>query len=118
MVGGRMAQRQRTMSSWKMYHWLVERSGLMGQYGRESAIMYAVQAIPRVRRSWHQPSASRGFTVRDTHDPPTLPIASPIRNTARMMENTYTVAPSIIPMRRVHTTSAPSAHAPDTAIVT
>jgi hypothetical protein len=33
-----------------------------------------------------------------------------------MMENTYTVAPSIIPINLVQTTSAPRAHAPDNAI--
>ncbi len=35
-----------------------------------------------------------------------------------MMENTYTVEPSIIPINRVHTTSAPNAHAPESAMVT
>src|ERR1035441_1295342 len=91
MAGGRMAHRHRTMSSWKVCHGLMASSGLMGQYGSESAIMYAVHAIPSVSSTWHQPSASRApgapRTARTSHDPPPLPSASPIRNTARMMEN-------------------------------
>src|SRR5271157_4604790 len=39
MVGGRMAHRQRTISSWKLYQGLAASMGLMGQYGMESAIM-------------------------------------------------------------------------------
>src|SRR5271157_3376883 len=114
MAGGRMAHRHRTMSSLKMCQGLMVSSGLMGQYGSESTIMYALHAIPSVSSTWHQPSASRApaapHTARTSHDPQPLPSASPIRNTARMMENTYTVEPSIIPINRVQTTSAPNAH--------
>ncbi len=44
-------------------------------------------------------------------------MASPTRNTPKMIENTYTVEPSIIPIKRVQITSAPSAHAPDNPMV-
>ena len=38
-VGGRMAHRHRTMSSWKVNQGLVVSRGLMGQLGSELAIM-------------------------------------------------------------------------------
>ena len=47
-----------------------------------------------------------------------LPMPSPTRNTARMIENVYTVAPSISDRSRVQITSAASAEAPESAIVT
>ena len=40
-----MAQMQRTRSIWKVNQDCVESSGLIGQYGRDSASMNAVQAI-------------------------------------------------------------------------
>ena len=45
---------------------------------------------------WQPPSAIRGRTVpRARNDPTLLPIPSPTRNTARMIEKVYTVPPSI-----------------------
>lgn len=73
--------------------------------------------MPKVSRTWHQPSASLGREFFN-REPARLPIASPIRNTAKMMEKTYTVAPSIMPMILVQITSAPRALAPDSAVVT
>ncbi len=70
-------------------------------------------------KTWHHPSASsRPRSLRDEREPLPLPSARPIRNTARMMENTYTVAPISMPMSRVQTTSAPSALAPESPMVT
>ena len=106
------------MSSWKMCHGLTVSSGLMGQNGILLEIMYAVHAMPAASSAWHQPSAARGEVTRSTHDPHRLPIARPTRNTARITEKTYTVAPSSIPSTRVQTTSAPSAPAPESAMVT
>ena len=50
--------------------------------------MYAVQAMPTVSKIWHHPKASRGRTVREVQAPTVEPIASPMRKTARMIENT------------------------------
>jgi hypothetical protein len=87
-AGGRMAQKHRTMSSWKVNQGLVVRRGLMGQLGSELAIMYAVQATAKASRIWHHPRATRGRTERTSQEPTVLPIARPIRKTASMMENT------------------------------
>ena len=38
------------------------------------------------------------------------------QNTAKIIENVYTDAPNVSDSNRVHTTSAPSAHAPDSAM--
>ena len=92
-VAGRIAHRQRAMSIWKLNQGLVLSMGLTGQYGSDSEIMYAVQKMPSVSSSCDQPSASRGRIDRATQDPAVLPIPRPIRNTARMIEKTYTVAP-------------------------
>ena len=48
--------------------------------------------------------------------PRLLPIPRPIRNTARINENVYTVPPSRSDSKRVQTTSAPSAAMPEKAI--
>src|SRR5579862_7756572 len=88
IAGGRIAHRQRAISSWKMNHGLDVSRGLMGQYGSESAVIYAVQAKAIVSKAWQQPSASLGRTVRANHAPPKLPIPMPIRKTARIIENT------------------------------
>src|SRR5215472_11307793 len=69
--------------------------------------------------SWLQPSIARGLrAVLAAIAPTALPMPRPTRNTARIMENVYTVAPSISPRRRVQITSAPRAVAPDSAIAT
>src|SRR6266404_3415834 len=66
---------------------------------------------------WQTASAMRGLGIwRDRYDPTPLPSPSPTRNTARMIEKVYTVAPSIRDSKRVQITSAPSAHIPDKAI--
>src|SRR5260370_343242 len=81
--------------------------------------MYAVHAMAAASSIWLQPSSALGdFAVRAVIAPPVLPMARPTRNTARMMENVYTVATSISPSRRVQITSAASAVAPESAIVT
>jgi hypothetical protein len=81
-------------------------------------IEYAAHAMLTMTSSWHQPSAVRGYAIdRAITDPTVLPIPSPNRNTARISEKVYTVAPSISDSRRVHTTSDPSAVTPDSAIV-
>ena len=81
--------------------------------------MAAVQAIAAARSNWHQPSANPGRTAwRASSDPKLLPMPRPTRNTARIMENVYTVAPSSSDSRRVQITSAPRAPAPDRAMVT
>src|SRR5262249_60877598 len=49
-------------------------------------------------------------------EPIALPIQRPIKNTARIMENAYVVAPNRSESSRVHTTSAPSAVRPERAI--
>ncbi len=70
-----------------------------------------------VRSIWQTPSAIRGRAIRRArYAPVLLPIPSPARNTARMIEKVYTVGPSKSDNSRVHTTSAPSAHPPDKAM--
>ena len=81
--------------------------------------MCAVQAIAAASNIWQIPKAIRGDIVpRARNDPTLLPIPSPTRNTAKMIENVYTVPPSISETSRVQTTSAPSADMPDNAIAT
>ena len=54
--------------------------------------MNAVHAMPAASRTWHQPSASRAVRVpcieRRIHEPAELPIARPMRKTARIIEKT------------------------------
>src|SRR4051794_16090486 len=79
--------------------------------------MTAVQATAAVRSHWQMPSASCAEAARRvSRAPRLLPIPRPIRNTARIKEKAYTVAPSISESRRVQTTSAPSADIPERAI--
>src|SRR5882757_3071029 len=86
-AAGMIAHRQRTISIWNVYHGLVESSGLMGHQGRELASCHAVHAIATANAIWLQPSSSSGFRDPRASTAPTLdPIASPTRNTARMME--------------------------------
>ena len=56
--------------------------------------------------------------LRVSIEPTPLPIPSPIRNTARMIENVYTVAPRISDKILVQITSAPNADMPDRAMAT
>src|SRR4051812_30481432 len=79
--------------------------------------MTAVQAMAAVRANWQAPSASLADAApRATMAPRVLPIPRPIRNTARINENVYTVPPSISESKRVQTTSAPRADIPERAI--
>src|SRR5689334_9139945 len=69
--------------------------------------------------AWHHPSALRAsvgppFAIAE---PVVLPMPSPKRNTARIIENVYVVWPSERPRRRVHTTSDASAVSPERPIV-
>ncbi len=98
---------------------LVEIDGLIGQYGSDSVSMYAVQAMAAHSSIWHQPSARRGRAVRAAiDDPMLLPMPSPRRNTARISEKVYTVAPKSSESVRVQITSAPSAVRPERPIAT
>src|SRR5713101_545695 len=81
--------------------------------------MYAVHAIAPQSSTWHTPSATRGRLIaRPIADPRLLPTPRPIRNTARINENVYTVAPKRSDNSRVHTTSAARAVMPESAMVT
>ena len=89
----------------------------MGQYGSDRVSMPAVHAMATGSRSCAAPSATRGRrTPRTSAAPAALPIPSPMSTTARMMEKVYVVAPSSNDRSRVHTTSAPRAHMPDSAM--
>src|ERR1051325_9070793 len=118
-AGGSTANSERKKSTWKVIHGLGDSDGLIGQCGSDTASMNAVQAMPAASESWHHISATRGRTIpRASSAPALLPRPSPIRKTARMIENVYTDAPSMSERSRVHTTSAPSALIPDSAIAT
>ena len=59
----------------------------------------------------------RGFDrLRAIAEPRLLPMPSPTRNTARINENVYVVAPNSSESTRVQTTSDPSAVRPDSAM--
>ena len=78
--------------------------------------MYAVHAIAAQSDSWHQASATRGRArLRASADPTLLPMPMPVRNTARISENVYVVAPKRSDRLRVQSTSAASAVIPDSA---
>ena len=118
-AAGSTAHSARAISSWKLNHTLDEIEGLIGQYGSDSASIQAAQAMAPTSSTWHQPSARRGCArVRDSIDPAPLPIPSPTRKTARMMEKVYTDPPNSRPSWRVQITSAASALKPDSAITT
>ena len=69
------------------------------------------------KATWHHPSAILGRAMREAIvDPTVLPMPSPKRNTARISENVYVVAPNNNERSRVQTTSAASAVKPDNAI--
>ena len=109
----------RIKSSWNMNVGLIAIEGLIGQYGSELPVAYAAHASVTHSRSWHQPSTTRGCATRRASSAPTvLPMPRPTRNTARINEKVYAVAPNKSDSSRVHTTSAPSADMPDKAIAT
>src|SRR5262252_8312130 len=110
IAAGSTANIARTTSTWKLIHGFCTADGLIGQYGSDWLTTYAVQAMHAHSASWHQPSASRGRATRDAiADPTVLPMPRPKRNTARISENVYVVAPKSSDRRRVHTTSEASA---------
>ena len=79
--------------------------------------MIAVQVIAATNKAWQAPKAKRGCRrVPANNEPTLLPSPKPTRNTAKMIENVYTVPPSSSESSRVQTTSAPSAVNPDRAI--
>src|SRR5579864_7908729 len=79
--------------------------------------MNAVHATPAAARNWHNPNATRGRpTDRARSAPALLPIPNPTRNTARITEKVYTVAPIMVASSLVQTTSAPSALMPENPI--
>ena len=93
---------------------MAEIDGLIGQYGKESLRRNAVQAIAGHSSSWHQARATRGRArPRPSTEPRLLPMPMPVRNTARMSENVYVVAPNSSDRVRVQRTSAASAVSPD-----
>ena len=116
---GRTAYAQRMRSSWNCSQGSVSIDGLIGQNGSDCISAYAVHAIAAESPNWHNAKATRGRSVsRATIDPSVLPMPRPARNTARINENVYTVAPSINDSSRVQTTWAASAVMPDNAMAT
>ncbi len=98
---------------------LLEIDALIGQYGSDAMSMYALQAMAPTLSIWHQPRASRGrATVRAISAPRLLPIPRPMRNTPRMIENVYVLAPNSRLSSRVQITSAASAQKPESAMAT
>src|ERR1700687_3174705 len=88
--------------------------GLIGQYGSDLLRMTAVQAMAAHSSSWHHARAMRGrASPRPSAEPRLLPMPMPVRNTARMSENVYVVAPNSSDSVRVQRTSAASAVSPD-----
>src|ERR1700754_5199018 len=77
-AAGMIAQRQRTISIWKVYHGLGESRGLMGHQGRELDSCHAVHAMAPASANWLHPSSARGLRdPRATMAPTLEPIASP-----------------------------------------
>ena len=102
-----------------MIHGLATADGLIGQYGSDRLMTYAVHAMEAQTPIWHQPSARRGRATRDDMaEPIVLPMPRPKRNTARISEKVYVVAPKSSERSRVQTTSAASAVKPDSAMTT
>src|SRR5688572_26819745 len=119
MAPGIITQMARIKSSWKLKEMEVEIDGLIGQNGSDALVAYAAHASDAHSPTWHQPSAKRAFVPpRASAAPRLLPIPRPTRNTARMSEKVYVVAPSSSDSIRVQTTCAPSAVSPDKAMET
>ncbi len=113
-AAGRTAHKDRARSSWNWNAALVESAGFTGQYGRPVVSDRAAQRMAPTSSPWQTPSAARAVASdRAAAEPTALPMPRPSRNTARMSENVYTVAPSSSDSRRVHTTSAPRAVMPE-----
>src|SRR5215470_8814460 len=88
--------------------------GLIGQYGSELFVMNADHAIATINRAWQMPRSLRGLVLqRDMAEARLLPMPRPVRKTARMIENAYTLTPNSIDNNRVQITSAPRAAIPD-----
>ena len=88
MAPGSITQMARIRSSWNVKDRLVEIDGLMGQNGSELPVAYAAQASAAQMPTWHHPSAILGLAApRASADPRLLPMPSPVRNTARIIEN-------------------------------
>ena len=120
IAAGSTAHRQRTRSIWNCV--ASDRStgpDVIGQYGSCASSCTRPTRSPRMSNSWHTPSARLRIrsSCATSIEPTLLPMPSPARNAARMSENVYVVAPSSSDSRRVHTASAASAVAPDSAIV-
>ena len=87
-VGRKIVRIERKTSRSKLNHGLSDSHGSTGQNGSTCVTMYAVPAIDAARRIWQPPSANRGWPMcRTNNEPAPLPSHSPIRKTARMMEN-------------------------------
>ena len=117
-AAGRIAQKQRARSVWKRYHAPPPIEGLIGQYGSDAVRFHAVQAMAATSSSCAYPRARTGSLVRRSMpDPTPLPTEMPHRNTPRMIEKVYVVAPISSVKSRVQTTSAPSAVIPDRPMI-
>src|SRR5262245_49674084 len=117
MAAGSTAKSARMLSTCRLIHGSETADGLIGQYGSDRLSTYAVHAIAAHNSTGHHPSATRGLAIRDAiADPTLLPIPRPKRNTARISENVYVVAPKSRERSRVQMTSAASAVKPDNAI--
>src|SRR5215471_18018489 len=93
-AAGSIVNNARARSIWKLNH-ADASDGSTGQYGSCCAAIHAPYAIVNARENWTQPSVVRALEVfRTTADPIALPMPSPTRNTATMMENAYVVAPN------------------------
>src|SRR5688572_612144 len=107
MAPGSITQIARIRSSWKLNEIPVEIDGLIGQNGSDALVAYAAQASAMHNPTWHQPSAKRAFVPpRAIAAPRLLPMPRPTRNTARMSENVYVVAPRRSDNIRVQMTCA------------
>src|SRR5262249_3980782 len=94
IAAGNTTQSDRTRSSWKLNKGVLEIEGSIGHQGNDSVNIYAAQAMVAQSRTWHQARATRGrFIWWDSEEPIVLPIPRPIRKTATIIENVYTVAP-------------------------
>src|SRR5262245_60968918 len=118
-VAGRSAKNKRNTSNWKLIQGSRVREGLIGQYGRERASTYAVQAIAAQKRTWHRPKTHCGrFSQRAMTAPALLPIPIPSKKTASMSEKVYTVPPKRSDRWRVQITPATNAVIPVRAVDT
>src|SRR4051812_36584671 len=88
-----------------------------GQNGSQARSAHAAQAIATRLPIWHHARATAGRGLRRPQAAPAAPPSPrPMRNTARITENAYTVALKTRLRIRVQTTSAASAQNPESAI--